>query len=88
MKAVSNLNPILAALAMAGALLASQPAQAGRGCESRPVSTETLVRTIEHAGYTTGVNIDRMAEAADYARQIVARARAQTDAGGAAGSNA
>ncbi len=52
------------------------------------ISTETLVRTIEHAGYTTGVNIDRMAEAADYARQIVARARAQADTSGAAGSNA
>lgn len=52
MKAVSNLNPILAALAMAGALLASPPAQAGRGCESRPVSTETLVRSLELAERT------------------------------------
>ena len=52
MKAVSNLNPILAALAMAGALLASPPAQAGRGCETKPVSTETLVRSLELAERT------------------------------------
>jgi len=52
MKAVSNLNPILAALAMALLATTSPPAQAGRGCETKPVSTETLVRSLELAERT------------------------------------
>jgi hydroxymethylglutaryl-CoA lyase len=45
------------------------------------ISTETLVRTIHDAGFETGVNLDRLAEAADFARKIVsdARLRASTD---------
>ncbi len=39
------------------------------------IATETLVRTIQGAGYETGVNLDRLAEAASFARQIVAAAR-------------
>jgi hydroxymethylglutaryl-CoA lyase len=42
------------------------------------ISTETLVRTIHEAGYETGVDLDRLAQAATFAREIVARARAQT----------
>lgn len=45
------------------------------------IATETLVETIERAGYTTGVNREKLAEAAAYAREIVARSRAA--AGGA-----
>lgn len=40
------------------------------------ISTETLVRTIHAAGYETGVDLDKLSIAADYAREIVARARA------------
>jgi hydroxymethylglutaryl-CoA lyase len=39
------------------------------------IATETLVHTIEKAGYTTGVNWNRLTEAADYAREIVAKSR-------------
>jgi hydroxymethylglutaryl-CoA lyase len=39
------------------------------------ISTETLVRTIHAAAYTTGVDLDKLAVAADYARSIVAQAR-------------
>ena len=44
------------------------------------ISTELLVRTVEEAGYTTGVNREKLKEAAAFATFIVARARA----GGAA----
>ncbi len=40
------------------------------------IATETLVDTIERAGFTTSVNRERLAEAAAYARQIVAKSRA------------
>ena len=40
------------------------------------IATETLVRTIHDAGYETGVDLDKLAEAAAYAREIVARSRA------------
>lgn len=39
------------------------------------ISTETLVRTVHGAGYETGVDLDRLAVAADYARSIVAASR-------------
>lgn len=39
------------------------------------IATESLVDTIERAGFTTGVNRERLAEAAAYAREIVARSR-------------
>jgi len=39
------------------------------------ISTELLVRTVQDAGYKTGVHLDRLAEAAEYAREIVGRAR-------------
>lgn len=40
------------------------------------ISTELLVRTIEDAGYETGVDLGKLGEAAAFARQIVAKARA------------
>lgn len=40
------------------------------------IATETLVRTVHEAGYVTGVDLDRLAEAAAYAREIVGRSRA------------
>lgn len=40
------------------------------------IATETLVDTIERAGFTTSVNREKLAEAAAYARQIVAKSRA------------
>jgi hydroxymethylglutaryl-CoA lyase len=40
------------------------------------IATETLVETIERAGFTTSVNREKLAEAAAYARQIVAKSRA------------
>ncbi len=46
------------------------------------ISTETLVRTVHAAGFETGVNLEKLNAAAEYAREIVGRARAS--AGGAA----
>ncbi len=46
------------------------------------ISTETLVRTVHAAGFKTGVNLEKLNTAAEYAREIVGRARAST--GGAA----
>ncbi len=40
------------------------------------ISTETLVRTIHDAGYTTGVDLDKLSAAARFAQGIVAKARA------------
>ncbi len=40
------------------------------------ISTETLVRTIHAAGYETSVDLDKLGVAAEYARSIVATARA------------
>jgi hydroxymethylglutaryl-CoA lyase len=45
------------------------------------ISTETLVRTVHAAGFETGVDLDKLSVAAEYAREIVGRARAN---GGAA----
>jgi hydroxymethylglutaryl-CoA lyase len=45
------------------------------------ISTELLVQTIEQAGYTTGVNHTKLAEAARFAREIVAKSRAAAAAG-------
>ena len=46
------------------------------------ISTETLVRTVHAEGFETGVDINKLNIAAEYAREIVGRARAS--AGGAA----
>ena len=40
------------------------------------IATETLVRTIHEAGYETGVDLDKLAEAAAFAREIVSKSRA------------
>jgi hydroxymethylglutaryl-CoA lyase len=40
------------------------------------ISTELLVRTVEDAGYETGVDHDALARAAEFARSIVAKSRA------------
>lgn len=50
------------------------------------ISTETLVQTVEAAGYTTGVDHAALSLAADFARQIVAKSR--LDAAQAAGGGA
>jgi hydroxymethylglutaryl-CoA lyase len=42
------------------------------------ISTELLVRTVEEAGFQTGVDMDRLKEAAAYASGIVAKSRAAT----------
>jgi hydroxymethylglutaryl-CoA lyase len=42
------------------------------------ISTELLVRTVEEAGFQTGVDMDRLKEAAAYASGIVAKSRAGT----------
>lgn len=42
------------------------------------IDTDLLVRTIHDAGFTTGVNRERLGEAAAFARQIVAASRAST----------
>jgi hypothetical protein len=43
------------------------------------------VRTVHEAGYETGVDLDRLEEAAAYAREMVARSRGLAD-GGAGGT--
>jgi len=40
------------------------------------ISTELLVRTVEEAGYETGVDLGKLEEAARFAREIVGKARA------------
>ncbi len=40
------------------------------------ISTELLVRTIRSAGFETNVNVDALADAATFAREMVGRARA------------
>lgn len=42
------------------------------------ISTELLVRTIHDAGYETGVDLDRLAAAAEFAREIVGKSRQAT----------
>ena len=44
------------------------------------IDTLLLVRTIHGAGYETGVDIDALARAAEFARTVVARSRAATPA--------
>ncbi|HEY9595852.1 MAG TPA: hydroxymethylglutaryl-CoA lyase [Spirochaetia bacterium] len=43
------------------------------------ISTETLVKTVHAAGYETGVDLDKLAIAADYARSIVAKSRTSAE---------
>jgi len=50
------------------------------------IDTRLLVETIHRAGYSTGVNLDRLDEAASYAREIVAGSRLQVGAGAGAGA--
>lgn len=45
------------------------------------ISTETLVRTVLDAGYHCDVDLDLLADAARFAREIVERARAEAAAG-------
>lgn len=47
------------------------------------ISTELLVRTVEGAGYETGVDLDALARAAEFARSIVAKSRAPVEGAGA-----
>jgi len=49
------------------------------------ISTETLVRTIHSAGFTTGVNLDALEAAAAFAREIVATSRAAANRTGTGG---
>lgn len=63
---------------LGGCPYASTPSKRAPG----NISTELLVRTIEDAGYQTGLDMDALTEAAAYAREIVAKSRA-----GAAGSS-
>jgi hydroxymethylglutaryl-CoA lyase len=44
------------------------------------ISTELLVQTIHNAGYETGVDLDALAKAAEFARSIVAKSRAAVGA--------
>lgn len=50
------------------------------------ISTETLVRTIHSAGFTTGVDLAALEAAADFAREIVARSRASAIRSGQGGA--
>jgi len=49
------------------------------GTKERPapgnISTDTLVRTIHGAGFTTGVDLDALAEASAYAQDLLANVR-------------
>jgi hydroxymethylglutaryl-CoA lyase len=47
------------------------------------ISTELLVRTVHGAGFETGVDLDALARAADFAREVVARSRAGVSRRGA-----
>ncbi|MFN7021637.1 MAG: hydroxymethylglutaryl-CoA lyase [Phycisphaerales bacterium] len=46
------------------------------------ISTQTLVRTIHDAGYTTGVDLDKLELAGRFATKIVSDARARAASGG------
>lgn len=50
------------------------------------ISTETLVRTIHAAGFTTGVDLNALEAAATFAREIVARSRAAANSTGTGGA--
>jgi len=56
---------------LGGCPYASKPGQRAPG----NIATETLVRTIQDAGYETGVDLARLAEAAAFAREIVGKSR-------------
>jgi hydroxymethylglutaryl-CoA lyase len=45
------------------------------------IATETLVRTVHAAGFETGVDLEKLAQAAAYARQIVSASRAAAEGG-------
>src|SRR5262245_12008243 len=47
------------------------------------ISTELLVRTIHDAGHQTNVDLDKLAQAAAFAQEIVAKSRASMASGGA-----
>jgi hydroxymethylglutaryl-CoA lyase len=47
------------------------------------ISTELLLRTVHEAGYETGVDLDALGRAAEFARSIVGRSRAGTAGAGA-----
>jgi hydroxymethylglutaryl-CoA lyase len=49
------------------------------------IATEVLVRTVHDSGYETGVDLDALGRAAEYAREIVAKNRdvSRRDAGSA-----
>ncbi|MBY0113732.1 MAG: DUF559 domain-containing protein [Phycisphaerales bacterium] len=49
------------------------------------ISTELLVQTIHDAGYRTNVNLDKLREAAEFAREIVARSRAASSSSSSGG---
>ena len=69
---------------LGGCPYASTPGKSGQpGQPSQPpkpapgnIATETLIATIESAGFTTSVNPSKLNEAATFARQIVTAARA------------
>jgi hydroxymethylglutaryl-CoA lyase len=48
------------------------------------ISTETLIDTVEAEGFETGIDLDALADAAEYAREIVMQARASAARAGAA----
>jgi hydroxymethylglutaryl-CoA lyase len=49
------------------------------------ISTELLVQTIHDAGYRTNVDLDKLREAAAFAREIVAKSRATGASSGGSG---
>ena len=51
------------------------------------IATETLVRTIHDAGFTTGADLEILAEGASFAREIVERARAEAETESRAGED-
>jgi hydroxymethylglutaryl-CoA lyase len=52
------------------------------------ISTETLVRTVNEAGFETGVDPESLEDAGLFAARIVGEARARASAGAAAGGPA
>lgn len=64
-----------AAAGLGGCPFASTPQRRAPG----NIAMDTLVRTIHDAGYTTGVDLDILTDAAAFAREIVDRARAEAN---------
>lgn len=62
---------------LGGCPYASRPGKPAPG----NIDTMLLVRTVHAAGYETGVDLDALARAGAFAREIVARARAESGAG-------